>query len=125
MNKKFTQSTLRIDLAASSFGLSAPGHPTVRSTARGYSMDHSILSYASSHSGALARCSNRDYSAPCGVHPAPDNLRRARMAALVESRRFSSMSETVEFDTQLDLIEQRAEPILARLAWEAVITEAL
>ncbi|HEX4375686.1 MAG TPA: hypothetical protein VHZ99_00885 [Steroidobacteraceae bacterium] len=88
-------------------------------------MDRSILSYASSSSGAIARCSNRDYTAPCDVHDAADNFRRARIAALLESRRTSVTIEAVEFDAQFELIELRAEPILARLAWETELSEAL
>jgi len=87
-------------------------------------MDRSIPSYGSSDSTS-ERCSSRDFTAPCEVPDAPENLRRARMAALVESRRFSSSTETVGFDAQLELIELRAELILARLEWEAVITETL
>ncbi len=87
-------------------------------------MDRSILSYATSQSTS-ARCSNRDYTAPCELHDAPDNLRRARMSALVESRRFTPTSETVEFDAQIELIELRAELIFARLEWEAEVTATL
>ena len=88
-------------------------------------MDRSILSYASSRSGAIARCSNRDYTAPCDRHDAAENFRRARITALLESRQTSVTIEAIELDTELELIELRAEPILARLAWETELSEAL
>jgi hypothetical protein len=88
-------------------------------------MDNSTLTYLSSMV-APVQCLKRDNSLPCRIHNPLAHYRRARVAALSAGRqRPAERRDEYEPDVQLELITLRAEPTLARLAWEAAITDLL